>query len=725
MKHTRFLSVALGATFLSSALLGTPSSSLAQTADNDTLMREMRGEATPPARDAAQWQAAYAQVLGALLPDMGGDDLGKRGNAQNAWEKMVLRSSRPGAEAQRLGVSNAMIARLGADTPLEARLWLLKMLEWGGRAEAVPALVPLLNDANGQVSERARRALANNSAPEASSALRSALDKAATPAARMALLNALGFRRDGGSVASVRKYLTSPDAGVAAQAILALAEMSTPEALRALQNARLSTPALRATQADALLEAAHAATRAGRLRDAAPIYTSLTQAAQPAPVRAAALRGLVQVRGSGSLPLLLPLLGGSNARERAQAARLTLLMTGPNAARALATALPKLTPEGKVALLPSLADRTGADLDPSLHTAVAALLTSDLDEVRGAAVRALGALGTPEDVPALLAAAASGKPEVGAAREALGRLGRGPAGAQVDARLVQALGDANTVRRAEAAKALGARRTSSALPQLVRLLDDADDGVRTEAARAIGDIGGGEQIPILVAWMGRAAEVGPGERAVQAIISRSDRTKIPSAPLLQVLETPNLKPALRSSAYRLLGFLGTREGFEVVRKASSDDNEITRDVAVRALSAWPNVDALPALLEVARGTANTTHAALALRGVARLVPQSGLNDAQKVQSLRDGMAAAKRNEEKSLMLGALGEVRSLESLSAIEGALGQEGLKEDAASAVLKIVRGMRDQRLREARPIIQKAHDAAQNNDLKRDLKSQLDRAA
>nr|MDQ2730373.1 hypothetical protein [Armatimonadota bacterium] len=122
----------LGAAVL---LLAGSSTTLMAQDEVTTLEGQLQGTTQAPARDAAAAKDAYTKVLAALLPDMASDDLGKRYAAQNMWETITLRAGRPGAETDRAAASGAMVAKLGADTPVVARVWLLKMLQYVGSAE--------------------------------------------------------------------------------------------------------------------------------------------------------------------------------------------------------------------------------------------------------------------------------------------------------------------------------------------------------------------------------------------------------------------------------------------------------------------------------------------------------------------------------------------------------------------------------------------------------------
>ncbi|RYX82466.1 HEAT repeat domain-containing protein [bacterium] len=690
--------------------------------DTEGLLREFRGETPAQTRDAARWQSDFGLVLNSLLPDLGGTDLGRRAQAENSWERVVLRASRPGAETERLAVVNAMLPKLGADTPLSTRLWLLKMLEWSGRAEIVAPLVPLLSDTDPQIQERARRALANNSAPQAGEGLRTALVASKDPAQQMALINELGFRRDAVNSTLVSKYLLSTDMGVVAQAVTALGTIGTPDALKSLSDFEKKAPAaLKPKVVDALLESAERAVRESRLKEAAPVYVALYTPTSTEYVQMAALRGLVLVRGSNALPQLTKAFNSDDERLRAHAARMTLLIPGPNGTAALGKVLPTLVPRGQELLIDTLAERG----DASAKAAISPLRSSASDEVRTAAVGAIGYLGDASDTTSLLKTAALDKPEREAARTALSILGRAKNDRpQVEASLVAAIGSPDDTVRFEAIHALATRRSGEATPQLVGALT-APETVANEAARALGEVSTPATVPTLLAWMQKGGSNSTGEKAIMAIYRRSDKATLSDAPLLQVLETPTLAPALRTTTYKLLGFLNTPTAFGRVEAATHDTNEAVQDIAIRSLADWPGDNAIPALLVLSKSAPKPNQSILALRGIARLTSQSGKPANEKLDIVRTAMDAATRDEEKQLLLGTLGDIKTLEAIRTAEPFLANDNLKGAAAETVLRIGRDLRDQPLKDARPVFEKALAATQNENTQRDLREQIKRAS
>ena len=127
------------------------------------LTKQLTGETAAAQRTPEQLAALYAQVLDALMLDMGAEDPGNRGGPSSTIERIAFYASRPGFEAERAACSKAIAARLGPSVAPPARVWLLRQLERIGRAEAVPQVAPLLADKDPLVRESARRALQKNS----------------------------------------------------------------------------------------------------------------------------------------------------------------------------------------------------------------------------------------------------------------------------------------------------------------------------------------------------------------------------------------------------------------------------------------------------------------------------------------------------------------------------------------------------------------------------------
>ena len=139
------------------ALVGVLATSAFAQPNVEALVREFRGQEKAQTRTAEQQQAAYEQVLDSLLVTVSDetntdDAQNKRAAAQQTLQDIALRTARPNAEAERAPMVKALLAKLPTTQNVYAKTWLIRQLQWIGRADAVAGLTPLLADAQIQAA---------------------------------------------------------------------------------------------------------------------------------------------------------------------------------------------------------------------------------------------------------------------------------------------------------------------------------------------------------------------------------------------------------------------------------------------------------------------------------------------------------------------------------------------------------------------------------------------
>jgi HEAT repeat protein len=136
---------------------------------------------------------------------------------------------------------------------------------------------------------------------------------------------------------------------------------------------------------------------------------------------------------------------------------------------------------------------------------------------------------------------------------------------------------------------------------------------------------------------------------------------------------------------RTLRSAGGAKALAIVKTAAADSDAQVKDAACRALCEWPTADALPLVADLLKTAPSKTLKILALRGFVRLVPQQDAPDAKKLDALKEAMALAERNEEKRLVLSALGNVATIDALTLVTPNLDVPALKEEACLAAVAI----------------------------------------
>jgi hypothetical protein len=182
------------------------------------------------------------------------------------------------------------------------------------------------------------------------------------------------------------------------------------------------------------------------------------------------------------------------------------------------------------------------------------------------------------------------------------------------------------------------------------------------------------------------------------------------------------KPGRKATLVRVLSQIGGAKALQAIRAAVKDANPEHRDIAIRALCEWTTPE--PAIDLLAKTSDDKKHKILALRGYLRMI---GLGDPpadKKLAMCKEALALADRDEEKKLVLGALGGVASLEALNAALPFLDNAAMKDEAAAAVVGIAEKILDQRKAEAVAALEKALQATKNRDVTRRAQDILRRA-
>lgn len=195
--------------------------------------------------------------------------------------------------AARSALEGRLAAVLKTSAPRDAKDFVCRKLMLIGTAACVPALAELLLDKD--LAHMARYALERMNVPEAGQALRDALPKL-SGVLKVGVISSLGVRRDTGSVAALAGLLADADGQVARAAALSLGDIRSPEAAKALADAK-PCDAAKSAATDARLACAEALLAAGNKQDALAIYKAFIGADQPKQTRLAATRGMLACAG--------------------------------------------------------------------------------------------------------------------------------------------------------------------------------------------------------------------------------------------------------------------------------------------------------------------------------------------------------------------------------------------------------------------------------------------
>jgi hypothetical protein len=143
----------------------------------------------------------------------------------------------------------------------------------------------------------------------------------------------------------------------------------------------------------------------------------------------------------------------------------------------------------------------------------------------------------------------------------------------------------------------------------------------------------------------------------------------------------------RAALSRALARIGGQKALDAIAADLKSNDNAVREGAVRALAESTDSAAVVPLLSVATAKATPLpQQVIALRGVVNVTKASQMSPEEKVNAYGQALAAARRAEEKKLVIGALAGERTPQSLDVVAPLLDDETLKAEAALAVVKIV---------------------------------------
>jgi len=613
---------------------------------------------------------------------------------------MVLLSPCSGAEA----ATNKMDQLLGvlkSDATLEKKSSACRELGLYGSKNAVPVLAGLLGDE--KLSHMARYGLEQIPDPAVDEAFRAALGKLKGNLL-IGVINSIGCRHDVKAVEPLGLLLKDPDRQVVLAAAAALGRIGTVDAGKLLEGAldRAKGKDLESVSEE-VLGCADALAAKKYESKATGLYEKVAKAEVPARLKASAKRGIILCNGDSKA--LIELLGSDDQVMFTMGLRVAQELTDKKVTPAIIFQLGRLSTERVVQLIQVLGKRGEKSAVPELLK----IAKGGEKVLRLASVRALAELGDSRAAPVLMDLLKDTDGQiVQAAAMTLAVL---PA-PEVNDDVVKMLEFPDNAVRIRMIDLAGQRRIKKAIPLLVKAMEDKDDAVRFAAITNFGMLSGMPEFPSLLDKLGRstnAGEIAALEKAVSAICQTGNEQKSCVQKLSEALPKATLES--KQAILRVLRVSGGPEALKTVRGAVSDSSKEVHMAAMRALSEWKTADAAPVLLELAKSSTEEVDKVLSLRGYLGMASRKDLSAKEKMTICTEAAPLIKRDDEKKMLMGALGGTGNTESISLIAGYLDEPNLKRDAVLTVLAIAqKGSAKQNAAGAKSALEKIVKIAEN---------------
>lgn len=402
---------------------------------------------------------------------------------------------------------------------------------------------------------------------------------------RAAAARALGLGHIAQALEPLLKALADPSPEVRAAACFALGQLGDPHAIPAL------TDALKDERFAVRQEAAVALGTLGDVRAVEPLITLLEQNdSRQSLAPDVYLRALAKTRDPRAIEALVDFLVDSDANLRRLAAEGLADGGDMRAARPLLIALHDNNPAVRDVALAALHQLGQAEVAPllaALEDMEPVVRLGALDVLRQIDLQAA----PPELLPALIAALEDANQDV---QHALIDLLALFDAAAVDP-LLDALQSSSPNRRAGAARVLGKRRESRAVPALIDTLEkDAASAVRQAAVRALGAIKDMESAQLLAAMLENTL-ADKKRDIVEALGDIGHPFGI--APLIQALYDGDYY--VQEKASTALGKIGAA-ALPALAEKMHDEDELVRRLVVRAIGETRHPHSLPYLRQAAQ-----------------------------------------------------------------------------------------------------------------------------
>lgn len=552
-----------------------------------------------------------------------------------------------------------------------ARAELLAMLERMAGPASVQPVGRLLTDPT--LSHSARRVIQNLDTPEADSVLLAAL-RETDGDLRIGVIGSLGRRRVPAAVIPLQSLAISDHLPTARASLRALGDIGTQAAFVTLDSVNLPDE-LEMIRLDAQLQVAETLRRNGAGAEAGIIARHMTGEDNPIPIRLGAYLLLARTESENSAPVVVEMLKSETPELVAGGLHLVAEARPADATRTFAVLLDQ--PDSPaVPLIEALTERG----DIAARSAMLVQANSVDPAVRAAAVRALGTLGSIDELDLLIARLQAGRDESRAAADALSLLPE----IEIDIELLRIYRTYEDPPAADLAGILARRNNRAAIPFMLEAALLEND-VGRQSIRALAKLAKPSDIPELIAMLDLVpTRYRRGiEQAVISAIKRSNRYPPPLTSILGSMAGASLES--RDSLLRIAGAAGGPEAASTLTKVYTDGDAEDRHLVESILVASPSPDFLDLVYQVAADTEDPTVRTRLIAHSMEFVRDWRRRQADRATAVLTTLAPLARSlEEQTLILEAASEVHTEGSLAVIEGSISAPELATEANLAAAK-----------------------------------------
>lgn len=680
----------------------------AQTDDKRTVSTKIADLlAKLPAEDSKQLNANAAAVAslgeGGLLQLVQRLDApGDNSLVHYAISGFSFAATEAGKEDWRSLAVKAYVSALGKTSNEESKLFIITQLEQIGKDDAVAALTPYLQ--HNRLSDAASRALATINSEASKAALAAALN-GASGQAQLSILQALGDTRYQPAVKAIEPLATSSDPKLAKVALYALANIGDAGSSKILAAAaQKSGYTYDVTDAAAsyivYLNNLAAAGNVKEVETAANTILKKATANNQVHTRSAVLALLAAGGDEKASRLLTDALKDKNPEYREAALKFAAPLINESTAPLWLKTLSKAKPDVQSEIIRTLGNK---GLTAALPVILQSFTSKDA-AVRQAAISAAGKIGGTEVLPALLNVFKSGSADdISAAKTSLLSLKN----RELTNNVVSSLTGASSTGKAALLEVLGDRGAYAKAGEVLSYASDADPLVRAAARKALTKIVTPANLPAVISGLNDAGsdkDVADWQQIAVTALGRIPDASKREMPLLSQMK--NLSADQQLKYFNVLSGIGGsgKQGLSKVTAAFESGNEAAKKAAIAALANWKDGAATTEAYNILKKAANTPLEADAFAAFVKQINASEATGDLKLIMARNAMEYAKTNDQKKQVLSLVEKTKTYLGLLYAGRYLDDEGLKRQAANAVMNIALGDKNIYGNNVRALLEKA---------------------
>lgn len=640
-----------------------------------------------PAQNTAERQdwASQLMEMGAegilavcrmLVPPGTGDDT----DARYALTALTSYVFQEGMERERELYARTLIKALDRQANKEVQAFLIRQLQRAGKNESIKPLRRFLDDK--RLCEPATQALLAIRTPKAEKALLKAL-KRATGANRITLIKALGELQSKKATKKILPFAVDPEDELRQVSLYALANIGDPRAEHALGTVSLETPSYERTRAPTLyLLYARRLSESGHKTQCAAICRKLIAgytAPQESHIPCAALSLMADALGRNAFADLIQAMDSPDPALRARALELAGRIPGEEATARWIEKMEEAPTDVQAQIIAMLGRRGDAMALPVLREK----LKSPHKVVKLASVPAAVRLGGEAVFPDLLSMLRTDQgDEIAAVKQALLQF----PGQPLIPETVKILDKVPSPSQVALMEILSARHAKEHADVFFIRVGSENQDIRRAALAGLANLAGPQDMPRLIAMLLKT-ENNQGIRRIQdaivAAASQIDDEDARAGRLLGALEAAgeDKQPDL----LRPLSRIGGENALQAVIARTRSGNPRIQTAAISVLADWPGFEAAEELAAIWKNTESRKYLLVAVRGYVRLVHESDMEAAEKLDRYREVLGTVSYPAAKAIVLGRLGAIPSIEAFRIAVSFLEVPELRSQAAAAVASL----------------------------------------